>query len=72
MLSKVTVWEHPEQNVGVRSMGLSFNALKSRFFGVNSGIKSIAVPRELHLVYLISLLLIARRNSSARANDQKS
>jgi len=36
MLSNVTVWEHPEQNVGTLSMGLSFNALKNRFFGVIS------------------------------------
>jgi hypothetical protein len=36
MLSNVTVWEHPEQKVGIRLMGRSFNALKSRIFGVIS------------------------------------
>jgi hypothetical protein len=53
MLSKVTVWEHPEQKEGILSTDLSFNALKSRFLGVNSGVKFISVPRELHLVHMI-------------------
>jgi hypothetical protein len=38
MLSKVTVWEHPEQKVEILSIGLSFNVLKRRILGFISGV----------------------------------